>query len=724
MNAAGNAFRSRWFVPAAFTMIVALAFLLRVHNLADQAPWGDEYASIVIDPTMTWAERMAVNRFANPDHVPIYYTLVYLWSGLFDGNIVAVRMLSVIFAMLAMPAVYLLGAAAAGPAAGLVAAALYAVSPYYIYQAQGIRPYGMVLFLAALSLYTLVRAANQERAPWWIAHLAATLLLVYVHLAAVFLLPAQGLYLLIFHPDRFRRTALWAGILIAGILPVTWWMLVPPQDPLFETPDLRAFLANTFAKDSTRLNVELSANYPEWPFLTQGMNDYLRGQRPHMGWAMAVWHMAATAALTVWLLRARPWRAAPGAEHTRRAGGVLALMLLSVLVPVTLLQLVSITIEPMPMPRYSIYGSIALYAVSGWLVARARPLPPRGVLIAALALLYGYQILWISMSPTRTQWYDALEVIHAEYVPGDGIVVGSLASQDSDAPLGARMMLEFNMGEDALPIYHARTLAGLLHFAACQVQRGNPGLNVLPRASSVWMLVHHMYDNRPLPELEDRFADAGFEWRRWAFPAHEGLTLYHVRAGEPPPPPDWRVGDVVAPLAPAFDAHGLIDAWGLELPPGARDTAAAALRAAFNTAPAVDGKHPVSFAYLSEQVSGVDPVLAIALADRALAIAPDSASAHFARGSALIAAGRVDDARAAFQRFLDAPVDERSAIGADFARAIAEGRDEEARAAARRLLSFGMLLGEGMLRGLGLMRAEDMCGLVFSDPGPLLARPA
>src|SRR2546425_3307417 len=74
----------------------------------------------------------------------LYYVLLHFWIRIFGESESAVRGLSVLFGVLAVPAIYLVGARLFGRAAGLVAALLLAVNAFFIQYAQEARSYSLV----------------------------------------------------------------------------------------------------------------------------------------------------------------------------------------------------------------------------------------------------------------------------------------------------------------------------------------------------------------------------------------------------------------------------------------------------------------------------------------------------------------------------------------------------------------------------------------------------
>ena len=106
-------------------MITTAAAVLRFHALAAKTLWFDEGVSVAI-ARLDWHNflRILWRREAN---MSLYYLLLHPW--LYFGNSEAfVRGLSVVFALLTVPAIYFLGRRLFDSRAGLIAAALLSVN--------------------------------------------------------------------------------------------------------------------------------------------------------------------------------------------------------------------------------------------------------------------------------------------------------------------------------------------------------------------------------------------------------------------------------------------------------------------------------------------------------------------------------------------------------------------------------------------------------------------
>ncbi len=124
---------------------------------------------------------------------PLYYLLLHVWVQVFGTGDVAVRALSGVCAVAALPLIYRL----AGDRAGPVTLALAAVNPWLIRYATETRMYALEVLLVLLGLLSL-RAVKRIATPWRVALLAVVAgLLLLTHYWAFYLYAATALTLLV-----------------------------------------------------------------------------------------------------------------------------------------------------------------------------------------------------------------------------------------------------------------------------------------------------------------------------------------------------------------------------------------------------------------------------------------------------------------------------------------------------------------------------------------------
>ena len=140
--------------PAAGLLgLVALSLALRSRSL-DGSLWIDEAISrgiAVHDPTEIPG---LLRQDGSP---PLYYLLLHAWTAVLGDTEAALRSLSLVAALLTVPAALWAGRAIAGRAAGWIAAALAAFNPFLTIYAQEARMYALVALLSMLACGSFAR---------------------------------------------------------------------------------------------------------------------------------------------------------------------------------------------------------------------------------------------------------------------------------------------------------------------------------------------------------------------------------------------------------------------------------------------------------------------------------------------------------------------------------------------------------------------------------------
>ncbi len=180
--------------------VVAIGAVLRFTTLGSQSYWSDE-ASVVHQANMSFGGMFssAVSNEANP---PLYFVLTWVWVRLFGSDEVGLRSLSALAGTAVVPIAYLCGRELVSKRAGTVAALLAAVSPFLIWYSQDATEYMLLAALSGASLLFFARALREptrKNLIWWGVFSALALL---THFFAVFLIVAEGLWLLYRVPPR------------------------------------------------------------------------------------------------------------------------------------------------------------------------------------------------------------------------------------------------------------------------------------------------------------------------------------------------------------------------------------------------------------------------------------------------------------------------------------------------------------------------------------------
>jgi mannosyltransferase len=375
--------------PALAGLITCAALVLRWHALGAKSVWVDEGISIAI-ARLRWPQFFQVlwQREAN---MALYYALLHLWIRAGSSE-TFVRALSVLFSVATVALLYALGARLFGRATGLLAAWLLAINAYHVRYAQEARSYGLVIFLAVLATWLLVRNVERPAEARWGLYSVVAALTVYAQFFGALMIAAHGVSLLVLARRRvipwrdYARSLRWTTLMI---LPITAVILR---------------IGNTSAA---------WIGSPSWQYLYD-FSELMAGNR---GAALVILDALAlaVAALAAW----RDWRRGEQGLRSWRYALVFAWLL----VPLGIVLAVSV-VRPIFLSRYLIFCLPALLLGVAAGIARLRPAPLAWAMCAALSILSLQGTLSYyrgDFDLSRDDWRSATAYILDHTQPGDGI---------------------------------------------------------------------------------------------------------------------------------------------------------------------------------------------------------------------------------------------------------------------------------------------------------------
>jgi len=454
--------------------VIVLAAVLRVYRLAAESYWYDEVTFLrwtrlgPVELVLTFWSGVETNP-------PLYNLVVNVWHGLFGPSPASIRMVSVLFGVAAVAVVYLLGRELYDHRAGLVAALVMAVAGYQIRFSQEARMYTMLLFGAVLSYYCLVRLLDGDGLRWETGYVAATLFMLYTHYLGIFVVIAQGLYVvaMALRPGRVRdRFWRWAGTQLAvALLYLPWVPAIVAQrssgwystvGKTVHPPSFLIELIMGFGGDHASLS-PLLVGAGIGAVLVWGSTDgsdiaEVLGRR---------------------LYRHRQW----------------TLLVLWLVVPLVLPYLASIVGDPFfDLPRHAITASAPLYLLAGAGIARAGDRRLYALLLAAIFLVAGVNLVGYHGEQDREDHDGAAAHITAVGEPGDLVLFSSdtvRAAFDIYAGTGFNATVYPPPDRDQEgPVWYSGRLDSLLS-----------------GRERVWYVASHGRDDRLLEELRGRFAE-------------------------------------------------------------------------------------------------------------------------------------------------------------------------------------------------------------------------
>src|SRR5579884_3815357 len=158
------AFLNRVAVWLALTSITALGAALQLHAITAKSFWLDEGSSITM-ARLNWFNFLRI-LWRREMNMVLYYLLLREWLHLGD-SVAWIRGLSVIFAVAAIPAIFLLGRKMLGTSFGLISALLLSVNAFQVRYAQEARSYSLLVLLLIISSHFLVSELEGGRRRDW-----------------------------------------------------------------------------------------------------------------------------------------------------------------------------------------------------------------------------------------------------------------------------------------------------------------------------------------------------------------------------------------------------------------------------------------------------------------------------------------------------------------------------------------------------------------------------
>jgi len=198
--------------------VTAVGALLRFATLGAQSYWFDE-AQAAHELHLSFGS-MVSSMVVHETNPPLYFALGWLWAHVFGTGEVGLRSLSALVGTAVIPIAYLCGRELVSRRAGVVAAALTALSPFMIWYSQEAREYMLLAALCGLSLLYFARAwrhPSGRNIAWWAVFSA---LAVLTHFFAGFLVAPEAVWLLYVIRDRSIAIAV-------GVVAVVQLALLP-----------------------------------------------------------------------------------------------------------------------------------------------------------------------------------------------------------------------------------------------------------------------------------------------------------------------------------------------------------------------------------------------------------------------------------------------------------------------------------------------------------------
>ncbi|HTA06374.1 MAG TPA: glycosyltransferase family 39 protein [Solirubrobacteraceae bacterium] len=175
--------------------LIVLAAALRLATLTEQGFWYDEaFTPVHVFHSGLGATLRSVVHSENTP--PLWYVLAWVDVRLFGDGALALRLPSALAGIATVPVVWALGSELAGRRTGLIAAALVAVNPLFVWYSQEARAYSLFVLFSALAMLCFARLLHEPSRKRALGFALSGALALLTHYFAVFLLLPMALLLL------------------------------------------------------------------------------------------------------------------------------------------------------------------------------------------------------------------------------------------------------------------------------------------------------------------------------------------------------------------------------------------------------------------------------------------------------------------------------------------------------------------------------------------------
>lgn len=187
-------FKNQYFI---LTILTLLGLFLRIYKINPKyGLWYDEMLTYLVASNPF--PMGIINKILQQDfHMPLYYFYVHFWMKLFGTSDVALKLSSVFWGVLTIPAFFSLGKELKSKQLGYLAASIACLSPILIFYSQEFRFYSMLIFFTTLSVIYFLKLLNNSNAKNFFLFGISNLVILYIYTMGIIFVGTEILLLFI-----------------------------------------------------------------------------------------------------------------------------------------------------------------------------------------------------------------------------------------------------------------------------------------------------------------------------------------------------------------------------------------------------------------------------------------------------------------------------------------------------------------------------------------------
>lgn len=214
-----SAVRERRTLSIVLALTLVAAFL-RFYRIGNQNLWLDEVTTL---NAVNMGASLTMRDFFGNIQGPLHAGIVWLVTHVTMRE-AALRSISAVASVATVPVVFVLGKSLFDRGTGLLAAFLFAISPFSVWYAQEVKNYAMLHAFAGISTVLVFRLVLRSGGRW-VAYVLSMIAGLYLNLSMVFLAVGHNVFAAprALRERRFRRTWAIAYLIIAvAFIPSLW----------------------------------------------------------------------------------------------------------------------------------------------------------------------------------------------------------------------------------------------------------------------------------------------------------------------------------------------------------------------------------------------------------------------------------------------------------------------------------------------------------------------
>jgi hypothetical protein len=184
-----------------FLLLILLGLGLRLYSLDKYPLWLDEVTAASTGRNIPCLLSLGKASHQSPgleknDYLYSYNRFfIYYWKKISGDSEFALRLSSVLFALLGLYMLFRLGNLLYGPGIARISLFLLAISPFHIYYSQELRSYAAVSFLSLLAFYISLKIIKKEKTIYWVGYILVNFLSLAFNYMILSLVLAQFVFL-------------------------------------------------------------------------------------------------------------------------------------------------------------------------------------------------------------------------------------------------------------------------------------------------------------------------------------------------------------------------------------------------------------------------------------------------------------------------------------------------------------------------------------------------